>query len=364
MRFRNSIHLLMENFKHVYKLLLYKVIIALLSAALIAAFVWPEIDAILTSDQVQGIIENTKNFFKALVSWDDKVTESASFYLKNIFGEDGKGGLLRELGAFIGSMKTEIILVLLGIMVVYLVTRFVDTLFYFAIGSTLNDKMSTYADTPFSTAFITNLGKASAYAGLYVPVVFLFDVLTIAVCCALLMFLPLLAGLFLSVTLIVVCQSLKLTFTGPWMPAMTADNKPLREAIRYKNEREKRQISKVFTTYVVSVYLVIIVNVIAAVCTFGSALLITVPASYLLFICQQYVHYYTMKGKDYFITYEGVATNPDFGDSEHFFEYIEEGEKTAQKSEEEVREDKPEEITVEENAQTEAVAENIPNEEN
>ena len=333
MRFRNSIHLLMENFKHVYKLLLYKVIIALLSAALIAAFVWPEIEMILTSGVVKDITENAKNFFKALVSWESGL-DSAANYLKAIFGEEGEGGLLRELGKLIGSMKTEIILVLLGIMVVYLLTRFVDTLFYFAVGSTLNDKMSTYADTPFSTAFITNLGKASAYAGLYVPVVFLFDVITIAVCCALLMFLPLFAGLFLGMTLIVVCQSFKLTFTGPWMPAMTADNKRLREAIHYKNEREKRQISKVFTCYIVTVYLVIIVNAIAAIFTFGSALLVTVPASYLLFICQQYVHYYTMKGKDYFITYEGVATNPDFGDSEHFFEYIEEGEKAAQQTEE------------------------------
>ena len=322
----------MENFKHVYKLLLYKVIIALFSAALIAAFVWPEIEEILTSGVVQQITENTKNFFKALVSWEENLKSAAS-YLHEIFGTDGKGGLLRELGKLIASMKTEIIWLCVGIVIVYLIIRFVDTLFYFSIGSTLNDKMSTYADTPFSTAFISNLGKASAYAGLYVPVVFLFDVATIAICCVFLLFMPLFAGLFASMTLIVVCQSLKLTFTGPWMPAMTADNQRLRDAIHYRNEREKRQISKVFTTYIVSVYLVIIVNVMAALATFGSALLITVPASYLLFICQQYVHYYTMKGKDYFITYEGVATNPDFGDSEHFFEYIEEGEKAAEKAE-------------------------------
>ena len=332
MRFRNSIHLLMENFKHVYKLLLYKVIIALLSAALITAFVLPEIREILDSEIVKGIIENAKNFFKALVSWEEGLGSAAS-YLRAIFGVNGEGGLLRELGTLIASMKTEIVLVFIGIIIVYLVTRFVDTLFYFSIGSTLNDKMATYADTPFATAFISNLGKACAYAGLYVPVVFLFDVATIAICCLILMFMPLLAGLFLSMTLIVVCQSLKLTFTGPWMPAMTADNQPLREAIHYRNKREKRQVSKVFSTYVATVYLVIILNVIAAVATFGSALLITVPASYFLFICQQYVHYYTMKGKDYFITYEGVATNPDFGDSEHFFEYIEEGEKAKEQLE-------------------------------
>ena len=93
-----------------------------------------------------------------------------------------------------------------------------------------------------------------------------------------------------------------------------------------------------FSTYLVTVYVVIILNIIAAVCTFGSALLITIPASYLLFICEQYVNYYTMKGKKYFITYERIETNPDFGDSEHFFEYIEEEEKAEEKAEEEKQE--------------------------
>lgn len=79
--------------------------------------------------------------------------------------------------------------------------------------------------------------------------------------------------------------------------------------------------------YAATVYIVIIVNVVAVLCTFGSALLITVPASYLLYICEQYVIYYTMKGKKYFITYESIATNPDHGDRAHFFDYIGEAEK-------------------------------------
>ena len=78
---------------------------------------------------------------------------------------------------------------------------------------------------------------------------------------------------------------------------------------------------------------VIILNVIAAVCTFGSALLITVPASYMLFICVQYVNYYTIKGKKYFITYDKIASNPDRGDREHFFDYITQTEETSEKQE-------------------------------
>ena len=127
-------------------------------------------------------------------------------------------------------------------------------------------------------------------------------------------------------------QALKLTFTSPWMPAMVADGKKLGEAIRYTNKREKRQVGKMLAMYLVTAYLIIILNAIAALFTFGSALLLTIPTSYLLLISQQYVNYYTMKGKKYFITYESIATNPDHGDSEHFFKYIEEIEKEKETS--------------------------------
>ena len=61
--------------------------------------------------------------------------------------------------------------------------------------------MATYAETPFAAAYIKNLGKASIYSIVYVPVVFLFDVMTIGLCYFLFFYLlafNVLASLFLS----------------------------------------------------------------------------------------------------------------------------------------------------------------------
>lgn len=321
MRFANSIRLLMENFKQVFKLLIYRICMAVIVLALCSAFVLPELKEIANEPATQTLVENFKKIFLSMVSHEHG---SPHQHIEAVFGQNGN---LKQFFNFILTMKTELLLVCLGCVLVYLVKRFVDTLVYFAFGSMLNDKMTTYTDTPFFTAFIANLGKASVYAALYVPIVFVLDVATVSICFVLLRFLPLLAALFLSVTLVVVIQSCKLTFTSPWMPAMTTDEKKLGEAIRYTNAREKRQVGKMLAMYVVTVYLIIILNVIAAVVTFGSALLLTLPTSYFLLICQQYVNYYTMKGKKYFITYNSIATNPEHGDSEHFYEYIEEIEK-------------------------------------
>ncbi len=321
MRFANSIRLFMENFKQNYKLLIYKLSMLLVAGALYSAFLLPQLMEIASKPAVQGLWQNAQNVVKSF--FNPELDEPAR-YIAAIFGENGS---LKQVFDLLMTMRLELFLVALGCVLVYLVKRFVDTLCYFTVGSLINDKMSAYAETPFWTAFVSNLGKASVYALVYVPIVFLFDVCIFTLCCVMLRFLPLLAALFLCVTLIAVGQSGKLALTSLWMPAMTADNKKLGEAIRIANKRELKQIGKAFTLYLVSVYLIIIINAVAALFTFGSALLITIPAAYLLLLCEQYVIYYTLKGKKYFITYESIATNPDHGDSEHFFEYLKEEER-------------------------------------
>ncbi len=325
MRFRNSLRLLMENFKQVYKLLLAKLIIGLVAIALCCAFVLPEVLRIWNSAAVQGLVENFKILFTTMFSADPaKMTAIKDA----IFGD---GGSIKQVTALLSSMTLELVLTVVGCILVYLVRRYADTVCHFTTGCILNDKMTTYAETKYSTALVANLGKASVYSLVYVPVVFLFDVAMLAIVWLELAFLPVLTALFFAATTVVGLQALKLTVTGHWLPAMSADGKRLRDAMRRGERTERKQHLKNFSNYLVSVYLIVIVNVLGAICTFGSALILTVPASYFFLICQQYVHYYTVKGKKYFLTYEQIATNPDKGDTEHYFDYIsEEGEQTTE----------------------------------
>ncbi len=321
MRFRNSFRLLMENFKHVYKLLWAKLIISLIATALCCSFVLPEILRIWNSAQVQTLIEKGKELVKLFLAAD---AEAMEIVKDEIFA---KGGALKEVTTLLSSMALEISLTVVGCAIVYLLKRYAETVCHFTTGSMLNDKMGTYAESKYWATFVVNLGKASIYSLVYVPLVFLFDVCTIAIVWLIMSFMPLLMGLFTAMTAVVLLQALKLSVTSPWLPAMTADGKRMRDAMRAGDKKERRQRFKTYSAYLVSVYLIIIVNVVAALCTMGSGLLITVPASYFFLICMQYVNYYTTKGKKYFLTFEQIASNPDHGDSEHFFEYIEEEEK-------------------------------------
>lgn len=321
MRFRNSVRLLMGNFKNVYKILLYHLVIIAITGSLTAALVYPELKGILLNEEIRAAISDIEGFFKAIVGGD-------SAYLAS-FKEQftGEGGTLEKAIAFLRSELPNLLLVSIGCMFIYLVERFLNTICYFTAASLLDDRMATYGETRFSDAYVKNFGRASVYSLVYVPIVFLFDFCVVLACYFvffyLFSFLNLLASLFLSITFIVLSQALKLTYTSMWLPAMVTDKNGIRQAMCRKDKTTFKQRKSIFLTYVTTVYIVIVVNVVSAVATIGSALLVTVPASYFLFICEQFVNYYTVKGKKYFVSYESVVVNPSYGRRDGFFAAME-----------------------------------------
>ena len=315
MRFLNSIRLMIENFKYAYRMLLYKCIIIIVAAALCCAFVLPEMEKIWNSEQVQMLVASVKTFLKCLVALDAGGLEKA----KNaMLGQDGT---IAGVWYMLAGKTTGLLLTMIGVVLVYIIKRIADVVCHFTTGSLLNDKMATYADMSFSTNAVSHLGKALVYALVYVPLVFIYDIAVLYLCWILLSSLSVFFGGILCMTLLVLFQALKLTLTVYWMPAMT-DGAKLRSALKSQGKEARAQGWKVFGVYFASVYFVIIINVVAFVCTFGSALIVTLPASYFFFICEQYVCYYTIKGKKYFISHDRIASNPDKGDVEHYFDYV------------------------------------------
>ena len=102
---------------------------------------------------------------------------------------------------------------------------------------------------------------------------------------------------------------------------MVTDDLRLCKAIKGLQGAPKKQTGRLFSCYLVSVYFVIIFNAAAVLFTFGSALLVTIPTSYLFFVCLHFVQYYTLTGKKYFIRLDKIAKNDDFGDPANLLDY-------------------------------------------
>ena len=86
MRCANSIRLLMENFKQVFKLLIYRLAMGVLVVALCSAFVLPELKEIASEPATQALVENFKKIFLSLVSHENG---SPSDHISAIFGANG-----------------------------------------------------------------------------------------------------------------------------------------------------------------------------------------------------------------------------------------------------------------------------------
>ena len=317
MLFKNSINLFIENFKNVYKLLLYKAIVVVVSFALCSALLIPHVVEIFESEAMRTFIFNVKEFFIALFDGESSALQDLHEQIDSS---------IRGLLDFITSKTITLVLSAVGCVVVYLLARFVDSLGYFSFGQILGDKMETYSDTSFGAAYVKNLGKGSAYAAAYTLGVFAYDVIVFAGCYFLffylLSFLSSFLSIALSITVIIVANALKLTLTSTWMPSMTADGYTLKQAISSWKNVKKKLRSNVFSTYLVSIYMIIVINVIFGLATFGSALILTLPATFFFLISLQYVNYYTLTGKKYFINYEQIVTNELRGDESLAVEHI------------------------------------------
>lgn len=331
MRFRNSFRLMIENFGSVFKMFLCKLIVTVIFTALTAALLVPRLVEITGSTQWIDFVSSIKLFFKAVAGGD---VGFLSTFQAEFTGADGA---VENLLHLLKDMLPSLVFSLLGIVFFYFLKRIADTIGHYAIGDMLDDKMTSFAETAFSSALVRNLGGAFVYSLVYVPLMLLYDVLTLAICYFLFFYLlqlisfsPIVLSLFLTITFIVAAQALKMTLTGGWLPSMTTGKEKIGKAMKLKGKMTAAQFVKIFSSYIVTVYLLIIANAVAAICTIGSALLLTIPASYFLLICVQYVNYYTLTGRKYFLAFDRVFVDPSKGDSAHYLDAVGEAELSQQ----------------------------------
>jgi len=307
MRFRNAFHITIDNFQNVFKLLLYYFVTGLLFGSLIYVILKLSLSSILESAEMTTVKELIGEVFRALTSGDTERLHT--------FKEEFEAAV-KELVLLFGSNSGKIAGAIVGVCVMYILMRFLNGLALFAVGNTVNDRMSTYSRTSFSSAYFKNIGQASLYQLIYVPLCFLFDALMILACWFLFFYVPsllpgqgfltVLFALALTVTAIACFDALKMTLISSWMPAMISDRKSVGAGMKYSFTC-KKDFGRRFAAFLVSVYLIMVVNLVFGLFTFGSALLITVPMSFIFLLSMQLVNYYNLNSRKFFITYQKIV---------------------------------------------------------
>ena len=288
MKFKHSFHVFVDNFSVVYKQLLYRLIVLLISGIICWLGVYPFIKTFIDSAQFNTITEGTKEFITNLLNGQMNELQSLSEKVQTAYAE------LIEL---FNTKLTEAILSGLLLLLIILVAKWFMGLGNYATASVINDKMALRAKQPFFGTLIRNLKNASIYNAIYVPLSVLFDL--IVVVAMFFLFFTLLNHivyfficLFLFVLAVVFAFTFKMTMTCDWLPALIRGKMKHGEAMKYAFARKNKNTVNVMSNFAVIVLIVFALNMAALILTLGVGLLLTIPSSYSIIISFEFVNYY------------------------------------------------------------------------
>ncbi len=307
MRFRNAVYITADNYSSAFKLLLYRLIVGVLTFSLVYVILRLSLSVIMTSAELHTIRDLIGDFFRALFGGNSARLET--------FQDDFKVALTDFL-TLVTSNGGAIAGAVVGVCLMYILSRFLNGLCHFTAASIMHDRMSVFARTSFSAAFFRNLGSAALYEVMYVPISFVYDALSLLVCWFLFFYLPsflpswgfltIILALSLTIAVYICLQSLKMTLISAWIPAVLTGKASVGKGLRL-SLHSVRPFWKRFVSYLTANYLIVVVNVVFGLATLGSALLITVPLSFLFLLALQCVHFYEDNGMKYFISVHNIA---------------------------------------------------------
>lgn len=297
MKFKHTFHVFVDNFSAIYKHLLYGIIIIAVCTGLCCAIIIPVMNDIMSTAQYAAFSDSVKVLLKNIAQLNTDLLHD------NLYAMYDKAKIFLRM---LGTEKLWLLVMLAVLLIlVYIIYRFLLGLGNYTTGALINDKMTLQADSSFIGTMIKNLGKASLYNIIYVPASILFDAITLVLIWLVffkwLAFLPVLIEVFLFLAVFIALIAVKMTFTANWLPSLIHGRVNNRRAIANNFTQSGKGFANLYSNFLVIVLLILALNISMLFFTFGTGLLITIPASFTLLISFEFVNYYDTNGLKYFV---------------------------------------------------------------
>ncbi|MGN1104622.1 MAG: hypothetical protein ACI4QI_07085 [Candidatus Coproplasma sp.] len=295
MRFKHSLLVFIDNIATTYKVLIYKLIVGVIVAALSLAVILPSLNVVRSTAEYLALSEEIKAFFADVTALKLTNLETSFVSIKSDLGN-----FLQVLTAK-GLIAVDAVCAVIIIFIYYFLTAIGD----FGLGETLNNRMMLRAHTPYAATLLKDLRRASLYAIIFTPISLLFygigGVIIWAVAFKALAFAPLLVKCFIAAALTIMLFALKFSLTTDWMPHILHTNCTNRQAIAYCLKPKKGAFLRVLSTLIFMVIFIFVINAICGLFTFGAAMILTIPAGTMLLTCYQFVNYCDNNSLKFFI---------------------------------------------------------------
>ena len=314
MMLRNSGKVFMTNFRVVYKLLLFKVIIGILLVAIGIAIFLPNLTPVWEDLKELGVVDMTKEFFEKLTSLSVSNDE-----VKTLLAD-----ITQLTQTVLAVHSSNLLRSYIGIGVIIFLAYFFARLGDVPLAVLLHGYMQYQARFSFSSELIGKFVLSLKYSLMTLCILLPIDVAIVALS------LFILIGIggsfaffsaFFAMLVFILLFALRLTFSSVWLPCMIAEERGVVNAFKESLSVLSDRFGMIYSECLVILIAGITLTLAVGVSTFGAAIPLLFTAMPVFYLSFGFVAYFGVKGKRYYVDYETIVTPKKLRDKELNFKY-------------------------------------------
>ncbi len=292
MLYKNTFKLMFSNASLIWKLLIYFIVALAFVLGLMFVVSLPIYEVLVAEGFFEAISDT---YFDFITSLNLKVLFENISLLSTMFVQ-----------IIIGNFTKLVVPIIAFLFVSIILGGFVFNLYQMPTAGVLNIYMNSNVKQGFMTNFFGTIKRNLAFGGMYLITLLpldlgIFALLVYALRLFKLNGIILVLAPFILIVGFTLLQSLKLTLTCGWVPAMVTKNKGVITGLKGNFIVAKRRFWQTFGNAFVLVVTLIFINVFGCLCSFGVALIITIPLSFLLTSIFGMVAYYMSIGQRFYV---------------------------------------------------------------
>ena len=315
MMYKNSFRILFSSANLIWKVMLYFILVGVVVGGLTYVSALPIINVLAGANFFTDASDIFASFFSNLnlselfVNLQDLIKDFVTIISQNI--------------------SSLLVYIILFIFMLVILGSFLRGLYSAVCGGVLYNLMSNNIKQPFISSFRANLIKTIKLELARLTILLPVNIV-ISVIMYYMFILTTLSGAmyvlapFLIMLVFVVLIALKTTFFAGWMPALFVINARIYPALFKGFGVIHRRFWNIFATSIALMLTVLTVNLFVGIFTLSVGLLVTIPASYLLFVIFEMVSFYFARGIRFYIDSETIfePKKADLTDKKKDIKYI------------------------------------------
>lgn len=299
MMYKNTFKLVISNFNLVWKILAYIVLSSIFVVGLAYACSLPIIKLL----ESEGMLVTTIGIFK-------KFGSDFNVYglLVNIVG------LIEDFCTLIAANISKLwVYIVLFLFIVIVVRAFLSGIYKFATTNALYNSLSSNIKIGFTTSLFSSIRINLKYQLASLLVQLPLDVLLFTLFFYLARWVITTEGLLIiaPITLIIVLMLLfafKIVLFSGWIPAIIAFDCGVWKGLKLGIKAVFRRFYRTFSTVILILLTLLVVNFVCALCTFGASFIITIPLTLFTILVFNMTMFYSSQGMRFYVDSDTVVT--------------------------------------------------------